>query len=304
MNLALPVKVTACGRMLDTSPGCLGELRPSEDAVARPEILRQRLAEDGYLYVPGFFEEQEAIAVRRELAAQLEQAGRLDPDYPLIEVRPCPADKTPKFPRGGAFPSDRRHPVFQKFLYGEPILEFYASLLDGPVRHYDHTWIRAVNPGPGTGPHCDLVYMGRGTPNVFTAWIPYGEIPLEMGGLMILEKSHTYAREKLKRYLETDVDAYCSNRPDGYKMLTGMLSNNPVSLREKLGGRWLTAHFRAGDLLTFGMTTVHASMDNHSSFIRLSTDTRYQRADEPIDERWIGPHTEEYGLRNRKGRIC
>lgn len=44
--------------------------------------------------------------------------------------------------------------------------------------------------GPGTAPHCDLVYMGRGTKNVFTMWVPYGEVPLELGGLMVLEQSH------------------------------------------------------------------------------------------------------------------
>jgi hypothetical protein len=51
-------------------------------------------------------------------------------------------------------------------------MNFYSRVLGGEVRHYDHTWIRAVSPGRGTAPHCDLVYMGRGTHDVCTAWIP------------------------------------------------------------------------------------------------------------------------------------
>ena len=43
-----------------------------------------------------------------------------------------------------------------------------------------------------------------------------------------------------------------------------------------------------GDALIFGMDTVHASLDNQTDFIRLSTDTRYQRASHPADERWVG----------------
>ena len=144
--------------------------------------------------------------------------------------------------------------------------------------------------------------MGRGTHKVMTAWIPYGDVSLELGGLMMLEKSHQQ-QERLRKYLEMDVDTYCANRGP-YKFNNGLLTSNPVSLREKLGGRWLTASFRMGDLLTFGMKTVHGSLDNSTTSYRLSTDTRYQLASEPIDERWVGPATEEYAEKNRIGKIC
>jgi hypothetical protein len=144
--------------------------------------------------------------------------------------------------------------------------------------------------------------MGRGTHGVMTAWIPYSDVSLTLGGLMLLEKSHLQ-QERLRRYLEMDVDSYCSNRGP-YRHKKGNLSSNPVSLREKLGGRWLTTAFRMGDLLTFGMKTVHASLDNAENSYRLSTDTRYQLATEPIDPRWVGPETAEYAEKNRIGKIC
>ena len=43
-----------------------------------------------------------------------------------------------------------------------------------------------------------------------------------------------------------------------------------------------------GDALIFGMYTMHGSLSNTTGRFRLSCDTRYQRADEPVDERWIG----------------
>jgi len=71
-----------------------------------------------------------------------------------------------------------------------------------------------------------------------------------------------------------------------------------------VGGRWLTSQYRAGDLLVFSMYTVHASLDNHSDRIRLSSDTRYQLASEPIDERWIGEAPSAHGRASKRGRIC
>lgn len=221
-----------------------------------------------------------------------------------MEAVPCPPDKTPAYPRGVLkFPVNRHRRTLEDFLFGPVLMGFYQRLFGGEVKHYDHTWIRSISPGPGTASHCDLVYMGRGTHEVCTAWIPYGDTPRELGGLMILEGSH-HQSERLGNYLGQDVDTFCTNRPGGYKHKSGLLTKNPVVLREKFGGRWLTADFQAGDLLTFGMKLIHASLDNQSDRIRLSTDTRYQLASQAIDGRWVGPNTEEYAEKNRVGKVC
>ncbi|MDD5262997.1 MAG: phytanoyl-CoA dioxygenase family protein [Methylacidiphilales bacterium] len=302
MNTSLTL--SSHGYELDLSDAAFGELRRSDDVLTDEKSLRERMIEDGYLYLPGFFEREDVLKVRAELCSQLELAGRLDPDFPVIEAVPCPPDKTPAFPQNAqGFPVNRKHPTFERFLFGTSILDFYRRFFGGEVRHYDHTWFRAVNPGRGTPPHCDLVYMGRGTHEVRTAWIPYGDTSLELGGLIVLEGSHRQS-ERLKNYLAQDVDTYCENRPGGYKFKPGMLTKNPVTLREKMGGRWLTTEFKAGDLLTFGMKLVHASLDNQSNCIRLSTDTRYQLATQEIDPRWVGPDTVEYAAKNRIGLVC
>ena len=66
----------------------------------------------------------------------------------------------------------------------------------------------------------------------------------------------------------------------------------------------MTADFKAGDVLVFGMATVHASLDNQSDRCRLSSDSRYQLASEPVDERWIGANPIAHGPAGKKGKAC
>jgi len=199
----------------------------------------------------------------------------------------------------------RNNEPLQRLLYSGTMMSFFRNFLGEEVRHFDYTWFRAVPPGGGTAAHCDVVYMGRGTSRLYTAWTPIGDIPLEIGGLMILEGSNNHSRLR-DTYCKLDVDSYCLNRDESSDKLpvSGVLSDNPVQLRKTLGGRWLTTDFRAGDVLIFSTYTVHASLDNASDRIRLSSDSRYQPAADIADERWIGEKPIGHSLAGRRGRIC
>lgn len=129
---------------------------------------------------------------------------------------------------------------------------------------------------------------------------------------MILEKSHLHQRLN-NNYGQKDVDKFCVNKKGaGYTGMGGggnitnggWLSKSPVKLRANLGGRWLTAQYRAGDLLTFTVKTIHASIDNQSRQIRLSSDSRYQLASEAVDERWIGENPIAHGPEGKREMIC
>ncbi len=288
--------LTSRGFVLDTSPQSFGALQSSADVINDAEQLRARFRDDGYLYVPGFFERSIIARVRSGFLHSLQDEKLLRLDSPMEGA--LHSGKTGSLSRKAI----QENSALGEVVFSSRLTDFYTRLFGGEVRHYDHIWTRVIPPGRGTAPHCDLVYMGRGTHDVMTAWIPYGDVSLELGGLMLLEKSHTQAN-RLGNYLAKDVDEYCANR-GGYKPNNGILSKNPVSLREKLGGRWLTAEFRMGDMLTFGMKMLHASLDNQTGAYRLSSDTRYQLAREPIDPRWVGPDTEEYAAKNRIGKIC
>ncbi|MDF2653384.1 MAG: phytanoyl-CoA dioxygenase, partial [Paenibacillus sp.] len=127
------------------------------------------------------------------------------------------------------------------------------------------------------GAHYDIVYMGRGTHNVYTVWSPLGDISYEMGGLAICLGSHRF--EELKAsYGSKDADR------DGVNHYTG----DPLVITEKFGGQWATTEFQAGDVLIFGMFLMHCSLENTTNQYRISVDARYQSMNEKVDERWSG----------------
>jgi Protein involved in biosynthesis of mitomycin antibiotics/polyketide fumonisin len=311
-------RLRAGGKDMDLSENAFGFLRRSDDAAGDGEALRARMAEDGYVYLPGVLDREEVAAARRSVLERARDEGILAGNWEegVLKEKRNPYFR-PEYARDNA--------AIRRVVYDGAMLEVFSRLIGGPVRHFDYTWLRAVGPGPGTSPHCDIVYMGRGTHDLYTAWTPLGDIPLEIGGLMILEGSHRRAQEALADYLKQDVDTYCENGPNVEKILSGQMhwehwdgsfeawdgaiSHDPVGLRETLGGRWLTSpEYRMGDLLIFRMQTVHASIDNQTQYLRLSTDTRYQHADAPVDERWVnGPNGEEpisHGIAGKRGKIC
>ncbi len=321
MSLESVGTLTYCGNALDTSPAGFGELRRSDEVAGDMGELRRRMAEDGYVFLPGLLNRDEVAAARQEVMDRLLQAGILDERYPAYEgvVKP---DHTvsfmPQLAKGN-------QPLMQ-LLYQGAMMEFYESFLGGPVRHYDYTWFRAKTPGIRTAsqPHYDVVYMGRGTRNLFTSWTPLMDVPYEMGGLIVLENSHRLDRV-VNTYGQTDVDAYCEEgnaralveaaRAAGRELSaeerqqirwnsTGCFNPDAIAARQELGGRWLSAEYQMGDLLVFGMYTLHASTDNHTNRIRISSDSRYQLASEPVDDRWIGDDPPVHGIRAKRGMVC
>ena len=194
-------------------------------------------------------------------------------------------------------------------LYDEDrdLMQFFRHFLGGAVRHFDFTWLRCIAPGLGTPTHCDIVFMGRGTSRLYTAWVPLGRVDFEAGGLMVLEGSHKH--EDLRQsYGTRDVDSYCENDPEdeartanGYN---GWFSDDPNQARQTLGGRWLVAEYEPGDVVIFCMNLAHGGMDNRSNRLRLSSDSRYQLASDPVDERWVGENPPGHSSAGKRGRIC
>src|SRR5919199_4902212 len=296
--------LSSLGYKLDCRSEAFGYLRDSSDLLSKPDELRLRMQEDGYLYIRALLNSQEVWQARQEIATRLAAEGSLEANSPVLDCIAKPGLKMSFRPDLALI-----SPALKKLLYSGRMMEFFQVFLGGKVRPFDYTWLRAVAPGKGTYPHCDIVYMGRGTDKLYTAWTPLGDIPWELGGLMILENSHRLENIK-NSYGRKDVDSYCANTKSAQlyasnqKWWDGALSKNPVSLRKKYGGRWLSAEFQAGDVLIFGMYTIHASLDNHSCSIRLSSDSRYQLASETVDERWVGSNPIGHSVAGKRGRIC
>lgn len=298
--------LSASGEALDMSPDAFGELLDSSGIAFDAVALRERMARDGYLFLPGLLDRAEVLEARRIVAERLQQKELLRADSDPME---CLAAEGVH----GAFDPGLaiNNEPLMRVLYEGPMMAFWARLFGEEVRHFDFTWFRAVAPGHATPPHTDAVYMNRGTLELYTAWTPIGDVPREQGTLMVLENSHRH--EKLRNvHSAKDVDAFCTNKAGrehrgfggGTVRKGGSLSHRPATLRKSMGGRWLTSDFQAGDVLVFSIFTVHASLDNGSDRIRLSSDSRYQRASEPADERWIGPNPVGHGPGGKRGMIC
>jgi hypothetical protein len=297
--------LTAQGRPLDTSSQAFGELRRSDDAVGDVAELHRRIAAEGYLFLPGYLDRDEVLAARRDVLTRLVAMDVLSagPDLDAATAGPGLSGA----PLSEIAGESQR---LMQLLYNGRVIELYERLFAQTVRHFDFTWLRAVAPGKGTAPHSDSVFMNRGTPNLLTAWVPLGDIDRRLGGVAILENSHL--REDVKRdYGSRDVDTYCSNHDTAgveavqeQMVWNGWISDDPAQLRRQLGLRWLTSDYRAGDLLTFPMHTLHLGLDNASDRVRLSSDSRYQPATEPVDDRWVGANPSAHGSRSKRGMIC
>lgn len=330
-DLPIPpgMTLTSLGHPLDASR--LGLLRSSTDLKDDPQALRERLAEDGYLYMPALLPPDLILAGRRAIFQHLAANGELDPSTDVMEGRVAAVkaaafamDAAPTFAAAdgvqrnpdkvGAFRPEMAaaSAEIRRVVFGPELANFYRGLFGEESRHLDFIWARLMGPGHGTPVHCDQVYMGRGSADLLTCWIPYVDIPLQVGGLMLLEGSH-HQRDRLATYLAKDVDAYCTNRPEEVRRVVteggwsfpGWLSQRPDMMPTTFGGRWLTVpHWKPGDFITFRMEVVHASLDNHSDRIRFSTDTRYQPAAHPADPRWIGEAPPGHSRAGKLGRVC
>ncbi|MGG1636189.1 phytanoyl-CoA dioxygenase family protein [Paenibacillus sp. NRS-1760] len=266
------MKLKVGSRELEMDGKELTELRSSNDIFHDVQALRDRMEEDGYLLIRGFHDRDKVMQARTNILEKMKQMGKLDRDTQLEDGVMADGSKTIFF--GG---TNEDLPALLNVLNGEHIMRFFDEFLGEQSLTYHYKWLRAVGKGDFTGAHYDIVYMGRGTPNVYTVWSPLGDVSYEMGGLAICLGSHRF--ETLKQsYGSKDSDR------DGL----GHYTDDPLVITEKFGGQWATTQFQAGDVLIFGMFLMHCSLENTTNQYRISVDARYQSAFEKVDERWSG----------------
>ena len=243
------------------------------------EALQARIEEDGYLLIRGFYDIETVLAARIDILEQLSEQGRLAVDTPL-EQGVIGQESASAVLRNDVVVKMSN---YLRVVNSERILTFVERFLGGPVLTLDHKWPRAVSRGVSTGAHYDIVFMGAGTNELYTVWTPLDDISLEMGPLAFCPGSN---RLDILRSTYGTADAH-NDLTDGH------LSRDPHDLIDRLGVRWASTPFRAGDVMIFGMYFLHGSLDNVSDRFRISTDNRYQLASEPVDERHMGPHPDQ-----------
>ena len=256
----------------------LRPLRDSSDVLGDAEAMRERLAEDGFLYLPGFLDREEVLAARREILAYMEEQGGLEPDSrPLDGVMGQYGKGVPMMGRKLITHRD----AVSRVLAAQRLYELHEMIQGEPVTTYEYKWLRAVGNEEFTGAHMDHVYMGRGSKRLMTVWIPLADIPVEQGTLCIVPATHRLPEfEKLRNtYGRMDVDR---DRTEGW------FTKKPREITDTFGGCWHTTNIQAGDVITFGMHLMHASTTNLTDKWRISCDVRFQPSADQIDPRWAG----------------
>jgi hypothetical protein len=277
---AMTDTVRFASRILEVGGPEMGRLRDANPLLDDPLALRARLAEDGYLLVRGLLDPAEVLAARREvLQVQADHGVLLPGSDPMDAIaNPTPPPNLPNLSHGSIA---TRGPRFLQLHEGARVMRFFSHFFGEPSRTFDFKWLRVMGSGGSSPGHFDNSYMGRGSAKVLTLWTPLGDCGFHQGPLTIIPGTHrlpAYARLRETLGL-MDVDR---------DRVRGNFAEDPFEFTRRFGGQWATADFRSGDALIFGMFTLHASAENTSGRIRLSSDTRFQPASEPADERWVG----------------
>ena len=183
--------------------------------------------------------------------------------------------------------------AYEAFCLARPIVDFYEAFMGGPPYLHKRKLIRYTKPGDATctGAHYDLTYLRAGTDRLCTSWIPIGDIPVEMGGLIYLEGSDGWGRQLEAEFSIKNADLPPEERINAFNKNmseSGWLTKDLPSLAERMPGRWLMADYAAGDMVVHSPYMIHASTVNEDPHgrMRLSTDIRYQLVSDQIDPRW------------------
>lgn len=289
-DVALPL--VSNGFTLESTPDRLGWLTPT-DPTQPMEDLRGQYREQGYLWLKGVLPRDEVLAFRRRYFSRLAETGIVDVSRDPVEGLYSGTEAEDREGGRKARMEIVRWAYYEAFCLSKEIVRFYEAFLEGDLYLHKRKILRHVLPGSpnSTGAHYDLVYLRGGTDRICTSWIPIGDIPVEMGGLVYLEGSDSVGRALEAEVSagnahlspEERVKAYNDNMTAG-----GWISKDLPALADKFGSRWLMADYEAGDMVVHSPYMIHAATDNRDAGrrMRLSTDIRYQLIRDEIDVRW------------------
>ncbi|MER8901595.1 phytanoyl-CoA dioxygenase family protein [Mesorhizobium sp. M0772] len=289
------IDLNANGKTLSMAPNRLGRLVPT-DAGVGIDAIRGLLAEQGYVWLKGMLPRRDVIGFRGWVFSYLADTGLLQPGSdPALGLAAAAGTFDRQF-------ADRRlmalvrSTAYEGFCAQPLMARLMDAFVGGLSYLHKRKIMRFTQPGTtvATPAHYDLVYLRGGTSRIVTAWIPIGDVPVDMGGLVYLEGSHAigldmearFARDNAGLSPQERISAYNRNMSEG-----GWVSKDLPDMAERFDTRWLIADFEAGDVVLHSPYMIHASTTNQSAEgrIRLSTDIRYQNVDDEIDARW-GKH--------------
>lgn len=285
------IDLVANEKVLSTAANRLGELKPTDPSIG-VEAIRRLYRENGYVWLKRFLDPQVVDAFRGWVFSHLARGGLVAPGTdPMLGLSAGTGLDKGQVDR--ILMSLVRSVAFEGFCAQPRLAQFMDEFHSGISYLHKRKIMRFTQPGTTTATpaHYDLVYLRGGTNRLVTAWIPIGDTPVDMGGLVYLEGSHAigvrmeeeFSRKSLDLSAEEKISAFNRNMTEG-----GWVSKDLPDMAERFDTRWLVADYEAGDVVLHSPYMIHASTTNQSASnrIRLSTDIRYQNVDDEIDARW------------------
>jgi ectoine hydroxylase-related dioxygenase (phytanoyl-CoA dioxygenase family) len=275
---------------LDNSLRRMGRLAP-RSVPAQPSALRDAFEADGYLWLKGLLSRTDVLEFRRYVFEAFAGTGLIAPGTDPVEG--IAASTEDEDARRRRLMEIVRSAAFEAFCLSPKLWRFMDDFVGGLSYLHKRKLLRLTRPGQmfSTPAHYDLVYLRGGSDRLVTAWIPIGDVPVEMGGLIYLEGSHVAGRRMEGEFRaqsgdlppEERISAYNRNMAEG-----GWISKDLPDMANRFDSRWLIADYEAGDVVLHSPYMIHAATanDDPAGRIRLSTDIRYQKVRDEIDVRW------------------
>ena len=163
--------------------------------VGKPSSLRETFEANGYLWLKGLIDRAEVLEFRRHVFQAFADTGLLAPNSDPVDGVASGADRAEDVARRRLMELVRSA-AFEAFCLNPGLWRFMDDFLGGLSYLHKRKLLRHTLPGQNfsTPAHYDLVYLRGGTDRLVTAWIPIGDVPVEMGGLVYLEGSHALGR--------------------------------------------------------------------------------------------------------------
>ncbi len=246
----------------------------SYNLLHRPELLRKRADEEGYLFVKRLVEPEAVLQVRHDILTIAQKYGLVRSNTNLMDGIANPDEEyiEGKWKRWKEYYSEiQRCRSFHQLAHHPNIVKLFETLFGSKVLVHPRNISRTIFPNLTrftTPPHQDYFYI-KGTPNTWTLWTSLGDCPEDLGGLAVAPRTH-------KRGL-LDV-----RKADG---AGGHACEASTELE------WVYNETNAGDVVMFHSYTIHQGRDNITpDKIRFSCDYRYQPIGEEVHESSLLPH--------------
>jgi ectoine hydroxylase-related dioxygenase (phytanoyl-CoA dioxygenase family) len=253
------------------------EFRESSELLDDAEKLRQRMADEGYLFFRKLLPTDVLLELREKITSVLVSQGWIRGGSQQMDAI---ASSLPYREGDAGYLQALKEVVRLEALHAlahrPELIQVMSKVLGGSAFPHPLSITRLIFPHApelSTPPHQDYP-NNQGTSNLTATWIPLGDCPRETGSLAILEGSNRFGLLPLQFHLGP--------------------GNRAAVLDERINQcRWVSSDFALGDVLLFPALTVHRALDNLSEDrLRLSVDFRYQVEGEELTPGCLKPHFE------------